>query len=148
MHDPVLVREGEPARDLVRQRECLRDGQRPLPLDQLLQVLARDVLEDDELPTLVLAAVDDRDDVRVRETRDCLRLATEPLDVLGIVGEVLVQHLERDPPLEARVEGTEDARHAAGAEQVLDLVAIRDAIPNLHGPTIPRAPTRGTRGLM
>ena len=58
-------------------------GQRPLALDERLQVLAGDVLEDDELAIVLLAAVDHRDDVRMRELRDRARLATEALDVVG-----------------------------------------------------------------
>ena len=50
----------------------------------------------------MLAAVDHRDDVRVRELRDRARLAAEALDVLVVVAVVLVQDLQRDVPLEQR----------------------------------------------
>ena len=53
--------------------------------DELLQVLAVDVLEDDVLPAVVVAAVDDGDDVRVRQPRDRARLAAEALEVLRIL---------------------------------------------------------------
>ena len=49
---------------------------------------------------LVLAAVDDGDDVRVRELRDRARLVAEALDVLVVPGEALVEDLDRDTPLE------------------------------------------------
>ena len=60
------------------------------------------MLEDDELPPVVLAAVDDGDDVRVRELRDRAGLAPEALDVLLVVAVLRVQDLERDVPLEQR----------------------------------------------
>ena len=59
------------ARDLERELDRSRTSSGPSALDQLLQVLALDVLEDDELAPVLLAAVDDRDDVRMRS------LATE-----------------------------------------------------------------------
>ncbi len=36
VHDAVLVREREPVRDLADEGERVADGQRPLPLDELL----------------------------------------------------------------------------------------------------------------
>src|SRR5439155_10239339 len=110
--EALLVREGEPARDLDRDLERAPDGQPSLLVDDLLERPALDELEDDELAALVLAPVEDGDDVRVRERRDRPRLAAEALDVLVVVGEVWVQDLERDPPLEQRVPRLEDARHA------------------------------------
>src|SRR6266567_7568767 len=65
VHQAVLVGESKPARSLKRELERVAYREPPLPHDQLLQVLAVDVLEDDVLPTLVLPAVDHRNDVRV-----------------------------------------------------------------------------------
>ena len=59
------------------------DRQRPLPDAHRLQVLAGDVLEDDELPPLPLAAVDDRNDVGMREPV-IARASRRALDVLRI----------------------------------------------------------------
>ena len=80
MDEAVLVREGEAAGDLDRELERALDRQRALAVDELLQVLARDVLEDDERLAVVVAAVDHGDDVLVREPGDELRLAAEALD--------------------------------------------------------------------
>src|SRR5438034_7239319 len=49
-----------------------------------------------------LAAVVDRDDVRVREARCVLRLAPEALDELLVPGVAVVQDLDRDAPPEDR----------------------------------------------
>ena len=98
--DAELVGEGERARDLAGELERPVDGERALAHDHRLQVLAGDVLEDDELAALPLAAVDDRDDVRMREPCDRPRLAAEALDVLGVARVVLVEDLDRDAALE------------------------------------------------
>jgi hypothetical protein len=62
--DAAAVRVAERARDLDREPDRLAYRQRALTADELLQVLAVDVLEDDELAAVLLAAVDDGDDVR------------------------------------------------------------------------------------
>ena len=59
VHEPVRVRERERrSRSGCPSVERALDRQRPLAVDDLLEVVAVDVLEDDELPALVLAAVD------------------------------------------------------------------------------------------
>ena len=117
-------------------------GQRPLALDERLQVLAGDVLEDDVLPAVLLAAVDHGDDVRVRELRDRARLAAETLDVVGVGGELLVQHLQRDVTLEQPVVSPVDARHAACADELLELVALRRSAPPPQRSIVPVARRR------
>jgi hypothetical protein len=64
----------------------------------------------------------------VRELRDGARLAAEALDVVAVAGELLVQHLERDVALEQLVVRAVDARHAAGADEFLQLVAFGDQL--------------------
>jgi len=54
----VVVREAERARDLQPEPDRLALGERALPGEQILQVLAVDVLEDDVLPVVLLAAID------------------------------------------------------------------------------------------
>jgi hypothetical protein len=65
VHEPVLVRERQRPRDLETELERPPNRERPTAFDDLLQRLTVDELEDDELPPVLLAAVDDRDDVRV-----------------------------------------------------------------------------------
>jgi len=91
--EPGVVGERERATDHDPELERSTDRQPPLLLDELLQVLALDVLEDDELPAVSLAAVDDRDDVRMRELRRRPRLAPEALDVVVLGRVLLVQQL-------------------------------------------------------
>ena len=137
MDDAQLVREGERTGDLAGELERAPYGQRALADDHRLQVLARDVLEDDELAPFPLAAVDDRDHVGVRKPRDRPSLTAKALDVLGVTGEVLVQDLDRHPALEHRVVRAVHARHAALADELLQLVATDDQLSDVHRHTVP-----------
>ncbi len=99
--------------------------ERRLLADQLLerapgQVLHRDVVRPVERPAVVHA-----DDVRVLEAGGRLRLAAEPLDEARILGEPLVEQLQRDLAAELLVLGQEHVGHPAGAQPRHDLVAAR-----------------------
>jgi hypothetical protein len=74
------------------------------------------VLEDDVRPVLVLARVDDADDVRVRELRDGSRLPAEALELVGVARHLPVQELDRHAALEVDVEGPIDRRHPSRAD--------------------------------
>ena len=110
--EPLIVREREPARDLQRKLDRLARAQWALLRHQLLQVHPVDVLEDDELPAVLLAPVDHRDDVRMGQLRDGARFPAKALDVVVVPRELLVQDLQRDRPLEQPVVRAVDARHA------------------------------------
>src|SRR4029079_2428738 len=88
-----------------------------------------EVLHRDVVRALGVAAVVDRDDVRVGEPGGVLRLAAEALDEL-VVGRVpVVEDLDRDPAPELLVLGEIDVGHAAGAELADDLVtAVEDRV--------------------
>ena len=66
-----------------------------------------------------LAAVVDADDVRVLEAGGGLRLAAEALDELRVLGEALVQELERDLAVEHLVVGEPDVGHPARCRAAL-----------------------------
>ena len=131
--EPLVVREREPARDLQPQLDRLTRAQRPSLRHQLLQVHPVHVFEDDELAPILLAPVDHRDDVRVSQLRDGARLAAEALDVVVVPRELLVQDLQRDRPFEQAVVRAVDARHAARADELLELITARDQFPD-HEP--------------
>src|SRR6185295_6959432 len=137
---PLRVRERERPADLEAELEHPAHRQRAAAFDELLQVVALDELEDDELLPVLLAAIDHRDDVRMRELRDRARLAPEALDVLLVLAVLFMEDLQRDVALEQRVEGAMDGRHSAGADDVLQLVATADQVlPHLHQPPVPAA---------
>ncbi len=124
--------EGESVGDRERELDCPTRGKGPGPFDELLEILAVDVLEDDELLATVLAAVDHGDDVRVGQLRDGAGFVPEPLDVLLVVGVVGVQHLERDVSLEELVAGPIHGRHPTCPHELLELVAPGDHLTG-HG---------------
>ena len=126
MDDPVLVRELRAGEDLADDLERLAD--REPAADQVLERCALDVLHRDEVPTVGLAAVVHADDVLVLHPRGRLGLAAEALDELGVLGEALVQELQRDPALEHLVVGEPHVRHPAAAEAGDEHVAIRDSL--------------------
>jgi hypothetical protein len=64
----------------------------------------------------------ERQDVRVRQRGDRLRLALEASERVGVAGDALGQHLDRHFPLEPRVACPVDLAHPAGAERRDDLV--------------------------
>ena len=138
--EPVVVREREAAGDLDRELERAANRHRPALVETLLQRLAVDELEDDELPPVLLAAVDDRDDVRVRELCDGARLAAEALHILVVSRVVLMQDLQRDVPLEQGVVRLVDAGHAARADELLDLVPTTDQLADHGRETFPKLP--------
>jgi hypothetical protein len=107
--------------DLFPELEYLGGGQRALH-EPLGERLAFDHLHHQVVGVALAPDVVERADVRVVERGDRLRLALEARAHLGIGGEVLGQHLDRDVAAEAGVRGTEHLAHAARAERGGDLV--------------------------
>ena len=64
----------------------------------------------------MLFDVVDRADVRMVQRGGRARLAAEPVERLGVAGDVLRQKLERDGPAEPGVFGLVDDTHPAVAE--------------------------------
>jgi hypothetical protein len=61
-------------------------------------------------------------DVRMIEARNDARFAFEALARLGAHGEVPLQHLDRDRPVQAGVAREVDLAHPAGAQHLDDFV--------------------------
>src|SRR5439155_21589927 len=96
---------------------------------ELLQASPVEVLHRDVVGAFGLAAVVDRDDVRVREAGGVLRLAAEALDELLVVRVPVVQDLDRDPPAELLVLGEVDVGHPARAQLANDSVpAVEEGV--------------------
>ncbi len=94
--------------------------------DELREVHAVDVVHDEEVAFGGAADVERRDDVRVPDSRGEPGLVEEHADELGIVREVLVEHLDRDEPLElahASRSTHVDRAHPPHREETQDLVA-------------------------
>ena len=111
-----------------RPRHLLEDRDRTLELelpcgDQPLEVAAADVPHGDVDDAVLLAGVVDRDDARVVERRDHLRLLDEALAEVAVAAEVVRERLDRRLAAEDRVLGFVDEAHPTAAEQSGDAVA-------------------------
>ncbi len=94
-----------------------------LPAQRGLNCHAFDVLHDEVRMTIDLAGVDGRDQVRVRELCCELGLAHEPHAELGAAGQVCVEDLHGDDPVEAFLPGTVHVAHRSFLDCRDDLVA-------------------------
>ena len=134
----VLVRERERRQNLSRIADRDLDRRRAEADDQLLERASVEVLHRDVVGALRLAAVVDRDDVRMRQRGRVLSFAPEALDELLVGGVAVVQDLDRDAAAELLVLGEVDVGHAAGAELADDPVApveegVDQGVGNGHG---------------
>ena len=119
--DPLLVGSREPLRNLPgdverppRRERAVRHGHP--------ERLALEELADGEPEAALVADVEEREDVGMREGGNRLRLGREARERLGVARQLLGQHLDRDLALEPRVPRAVDLAHAAGAERGNDLV--------------------------
>jgi hypothetical protein len=121
MDDALLVRGGQPLRDLERVIHGSSHGQRAageasaqrLPLERL-----RDDVEEPVLPS----DVEYRRDVGVVQRSRSLRLLFEATQPIGILGERGRQDLDRDLALEPFVPGAVNLAHPARPDGGQDLV--------------------------
>jgi hypothetical protein len=120
MNDVALVRMGESARDLHGHAQG-DISRRRLMGDDVAEGPAGHVLHHDEAEIAVLGDVVYRADVRMVERgsgpRFCQRA---PADVDIVVG--CLETLDRDRPLQARIEGAIDHAHPSGAEEAFNFV--------------------------
>ena len=140
VHDPVPVREAQRREDLARVVDRDPERRRAARDEQLLQRPALDVLHRDVVGALGVAAVVDRDDVRMREPGGVLGLAPEPLHELLVAGVAVVEDLDRDAAAELLVHGEVDVRHPSGAELPADQIApveerVDEVVAWRHGGT-------------
>ena len=82
----------------------------------IVERAAVDELAHDVLPSVVLADVVDRDDVRMIERRRDLRFSLETAS-RGRVGEILAEEFDGDGTVQLRVDRAVDVTHPTGAEE-------------------------------
>ena len=121
MDDPLLVGRLERLGDLPGDGKGLVQGKGPA-LQPLGEVVALDELHDEGAHAARLLEAVDRGDVGVLELGEDLRLALEPREAFGVLGEGLGQDLDRDLALQLRVGRAVDDTHPALAERGGDLV--------------------------
>ncbi len=119
VHDALRVRRVEAVGDLDADLQELRDLDGP-DGDAVLEGLALEQFHGDERPVLELPDVVNGADVGMVERRCRARFAAEPLDRLGVPGDVVREELQRDVPAEPCVPGLVDHAHPAAAELFQD----------------------------
>ena len=144
MHDALFVRRLQGFRDLSadRNRVVDRDG---TASDPLREVLALDHFHDQgRRGAMLLQAVDLRD-VRVIQSGEGLGLALEPHQAVGIGGDRLGQHFERDVTFESQIARAIDLAHPAFAKLRDDFIGP-EFRAYLHRATLASArPRRSSR---
>ena len=144
MQDAVCVRVVEGSSDLFEDPDDLfqvhwlaNPVRKSSPLDQLEHEVGRAVL---------VAEVEDLDDVRVLQARHRARLLLESLAVFRVLGEEIGQDLDRHVAVEGGVVRAVDGCHAAAADALHDPVrAERHAFLDVHVIT-PRRMSSATAG--
>ena len=81
-----------------------------------------EILQHEEVDTVLMTDIEQRADVRMIERRDRPRLALEALAQLRVRGERRGQNFDRDDALETRIAGAIHLAHTAFAERGENLV--------------------------
>ena len=123
MDDSVLVRVVEGAVHAGRDALRILDRQLPLTIEPRAERLSLDERHDVVEQSIRLAAVEERQQVRVLQAGGDTDLGQKPVDAQHGT-QVGMQHLERDPALVPDVAGNIQGRHAASPCLSLDQVAI------------------------
>ncbi len=120
VEDAVGVGVVERARDRLEQADHLPQLDRLA--DAVGQGPALDQLQHEIGGAVVVAVVEDLQDVRVLQPGDGAGLLLEALAIVGLVGEEVGQDLDRDETIQGGVVGAEDGRHAAAADPLHDAI--------------------------
>ncbi len=100
----------------------LRFGKRSVFLDALPERLAPEVFHRDVVAALLVADVENGDDVGVSQASGVPRPVDEPLHELRIVREFLMKHLDGDVVVQGLVPGLVNDRDSAVADLFDDFV--------------------------
>ena len=107
-------------RMVQRSRELLEHVDRVAQVHRLAEAVGKrpalDQLQDQVGDAVLAAEVEDLEDVRMLQPRDRAGFLLEALSVVGVVGEEVGQHLDRDVAVQRRVVGAVDRGHAAAAD--------------------------------
>ena len=125
MDKAPLVRVRKGLRDLLCKVHGLLPGKAVFAAQVLLQCYAVDQFHDDILQIVVMAYVEDRDYIRVREHSDSMGLGSKPAFELLVLHILVLQDLDGDKSVEAVVYGPVDPGHSALADQFKDPVSLR-----------------------
>jgi hypothetical protein len=126
MHDPSAVRRCQCTAELEENRD--RAGRRHRLIDGLRQGHPTELLHHqiDDLGIVVLAKVDEVDDVLVLEPARGASFTKESLRLLRIACEFVAKDFESDWLAKQEVAGVKDQRKATAAQKSLDQVTSSD----------------------
>ncbi len=133
VHDAVAVGEGKGRRDAGADLGDLVGRQLLRVAQDGRERASVDVLHHDEVDAVVLAPVEDGDDVGVGQVGGGLGLPAEPLHKGLVDGELGKEDLEGDRPIELAVYRPIDLGHPTAGDQVGQLVATRIGARSLDG---------------
>ena len=126
--DPPAVGVAEALHDLGDDLGDEVEGLRPVEAAPALHILlegdAVDELHDDIVHIAAPGHVVHRHDVGVGQHGDGLGLVMEPAAELRVLRQVLLQHLDGHQAVEPVAPGLEYHRHAPGADDLQDLIAV------------------------
>ena len=94
------------------------------------QGLAGDQFHRQEMAAVVFFQAEQGGDVRMIQRREDFGFTLEPRGALGVRGERLGQHLERNVPIQSGVARSIHLPHAPGADQADDLVDTQPGARN------------------
>ena len=148
--DALGVGEGEAVRDLLHDVELVPQVVQAPGADDLLEVHALEELHRHVEAALLLAEVEDGDDVQVVQAGGGLGLAAEPLHEVVVGGEHAGHRLDGDEPVEDGVPGLVDLAHGPLADAGDDLVLadagqIHDSQKPLRFKAFPESGDHNTR---
>jgi hypothetical protein len=107
---------------LIHDLELAHHRQDGTPLEERGERLALDVLHGDERLAVLVAELEDRDDVAVLQLAGRPRLARKAFAGLAVV-QLLAQELDRDVAADSGIAGAIERAHAPMADSFEDLVA-------------------------
>ena len=129
--DAVGVRVLQRLADLRGVVQRLRGAEYTVLCHALLERLALDELHDNILRLAAVADIVDRDDIRLREHGDRVRLRLKAVFQLGIRRHLIAQDLDGNIAVQLVAHGLVDDRHAAAADDLQDLVAVVEHLADI-----------------
>ena len=124
VNDAPTVGVAEALHNLGNKVKGFRPVQAAPALHILLERNAVNELHNDIVHIAAPGHVIHRHDVGVRQHSNCLGLIVKPAAELGILREILFQHLDGHKPVETVAPGLEHHRHTPGTDDLQDLIAV------------------------
>ncbi len=132
MDDAGSVRLGDRLARLKNIIHGLCDRQRPSGSEQLVEILACEVLHDQVGGTALQPGhVVDADDMLTPDTSEGAGLALEACDSIRVAGEHTAKELEGDALAEIEVARADDDAHTSGTQDGFDLVLASNDVARL-----------------